>query len=667
MPAIPVPPLSFALALGVGAARGRHRHPRADAADAGARRGAGARADPHPGLHHRGGRRAADAGAHRGRLPAPAPRRRARAASCPARGRRRGRRGRHGDRPEAGADRLDARRVARARGRRPARRVGARRLDAEHLDEPAARLAGAGHALRARREPVHRPRPRPPPARRRVRRSTTSRATAIGRTSRCSRSTGSRARCGAPPSAPSTATTPSTRCRAPTGLSGGSQTSEHPIDVIVDEVRTTWLPVPYPTTRIDGLRGSWFWEDGSLTVRSVDTNTAGQRYRVDPPRRRADARAAPQRRPPTSPRSSHRSSRCPRSCPQIITDTAASVTVGRRVAVRRGGRDPGVPARRRLRLLDRGARRGGLRRRRVRRHRAVPRDEGRLLRALRLDDGGARARGRASRRASRSATRRARPTEERVDGVQRVEVDSHDLHSWPELYFEGVGWVPFEPTPGRGHRARLLASRRRRGAGHRTCPARRPPRRARAAAPTSTPTAASPARAATRSRPPASWWLRGGADRARRAAPAAPAPAALRSSQRLDATRGASAAASGRRMPRGTSSWRPRATSARAAATPRPPRAFAARIAEREAFADDAAARAALLRLRDAVERERYGPTRARRRRPAARSSDLALARDGARSPMPAPSERARAVLDAAFAVRPGAQGARRPPSAPGA
>ena len=27
---------------------------------------------------------------------------------------------------------------------------------------------------------------------------------------------------------------------------------------------------------------------------------------------------------------------------------------------------------------------------------------------------------------------------------------AHDLHAWPELYFTGVGWVPFEPTPGRG-------------------------------------------------------------------------------------------------------------------------------------------------------------------------------------------------------------------------
>jgi transglutaminase-like putative cysteine protease len=36
------------------------------------------------------------------------------------------------------------------------------------------------------------------------------------------------------------------------------------------------------------------------------------------------------------------------------------------------------------------------------------------------------------------------------EGFRRFNVTSHDLHSWPELYFTGIGWVPFEPTPGRG-------------------------------------------------------------------------------------------------------------------------------------------------------------------------------------------------------------------------
>lgn len=36
------------------------------------------------------------------------------------------------------------------------------------------------------------------------------------------------------------------------------------------------------------------------------------------------------------------------------------------------------------------------------------------------------------------------------EGKRTFEASSHDLHSWPELYFEGIGWVPFEPTASRG-------------------------------------------------------------------------------------------------------------------------------------------------------------------------------------------------------------------------
>ncbi len=32
----------------------------------------------------------------------------------------------------------------------------------------------------------------------------------------------------------------------------------------------------------------------------------------------------------------------------------------------------------------------------------------------------------------------------------RFAVSSNDLHAWPELYFAGIGWTRFEPTPGRG-------------------------------------------------------------------------------------------------------------------------------------------------------------------------------------------------------------------------
>jgi len=40
------------------------------------------------------------------------------------------------------------------------------------------------------------------------------------------------------------------------------------------------------------------------------------------------------------------------------------------------------------------------------------------------------------------------PGESMPDGSW--EVTAHDAHAWPELWFEGVGWVRFEPTPGGG-------------------------------------------------------------------------------------------------------------------------------------------------------------------------------------------------------------------------
>ncbi len=35
-----------------------------------------------------------------------------------------------------------------------------------------------------------------------------------------------------------------------------------------------------------------------------------------------------------------------------------------------------------------------------------------------------------------------------VDGTNEMVVYSSMAHSWPEVYIEGVGWIPFEPTPG---------------------------------------------------------------------------------------------------------------------------------------------------------------------------------------------------------------------------
>ncbi|MDQ0892671.1 DUF3488 and transglutaminase-like domain-containing protein [Agromyces ramosus] len=387
----------------------------------------------------------------------------------------------------------------------------------------------------------------------------------------------------------------------PVGLSDEVETAEHPIDVIVDDVRTTWLPVPYPTTSIEGLSGSWFWDDRALTVRSVDTNTGGQRYRAN---RLVVEPTVSQLRNAELPRSAEFDQflELPEEMPAIIGETTAAVTAGASSPY-----DAAVAIQAFLRstAFDYST--------------EAPVEEG-------YDGGGFDVIAQfletkagycvhfASTMAviARDAGIPARisigytqgtPTQERVNGVQRVDVDSHDLHAWPELYFDGVGWVPFEPTPGRGS----VPDYSRPGAGEAgTAPVQ-------SAAP-ATPGAADrsdldPDRGLANPSGGAfgadTWWVRGSL-LAILAVVILLLPAALRLGQRI--TRHG-------RMRRGErpadAAWEELMASARdfdaGGDVAETPRALAAHLGERPAFAAGPQ-RDALVALRDAVERERYGP-----------------------------------------------------------
>jgi uncharacterized metal-binding protein YceD (DUF177 family)/transglutaminase-like putative cysteine protease len=439
----------------------------------------------------------------------------------------------------------------------------------------------------------------------------------------------------------------------PDGLSSRVQTSEHPIDVVVDEVRTTWLPVPYPTKSIEGLEGSWFWEDGSLTVRSVDTNTGGQRYRIN----RLDVEPTPQQlrdANPDVPEDMAPFLALPEELPAIITDTAASVTSGAASQY-----DAAVAIQAYLRGVDFDY------------STEAPVEEG-------YDGGGfdviaqfletkagycvhfastmavlAREVGIPS-RISIGYTQGS-PTDERVEGVQRVEVDSHDLHSWPELYFQGVGWVPFEPTPGRGTVPDYSPPERGRGAGP------EPPRRSDLDAGRERPSRARP-----RPRPRR---IRGRRDGGRRAAvgargsrvahrgapapparrvPGEPAPHPPRQGATGRAGGGCRVGRAGRHGARPRCRRRRRGDRARVRGRDRRAR----RVRERRDRPGGTPAPPRRRRTRALRARRRHGRSRARRR-PRYRAGGAPRRRPWIRTG----ESRARAAL----AVRPGAQGARRP------
>lgn len=386
----------------------------------------------------------------------------------------------------------------------------------------------------------------------------------------------------------------------PVGLSDDVEVEEHRIDVVVDDLRTTWLPVPFPTARIDGLRGSWFWEP-SFAVRSADTSTAGQRYQavrldLEPTADQLRAASAPFGRFGAE-------LALPEERPQVIRDTALAVTAGastaydRAVAIQnwlRGGEfaySTEAP-------VEAGYDGGGF----EVIAEFLEAKSGYCVHFASTMAVFARELGIPARIAVGYTAGTA--TEERIEGLTVLQVDSHDLHAWPELYFEGVGWVPFEPTPGRG-----VVPTYTRPSSSTTSPF-----------PSSS--AGAPGGASGRPELDPDRGLTLGGDAAARTA----SDAALRLAIAVlviglallpALVRRQQAWARRRRIRRGrepaTAAWAELVASARDLGVPTPagvtPRAFAAALAARPAFADDVGGDAggALSVLRDAVEHERYG------------------------------------------------------------
>jgi transglutaminase-like putative cysteine protease len=236
--------------------------------------------------------------------------------------------------------------------------------------------------------------------------------------------------------------------RTPPGLSGQVATTETRTRIVIDGVETNLLPAPAPAKRIVGLDGSWFWNSKTLTIASTNSTTRGQRYTVtalDLQPTAAQLRDS-SRNYPAGVRASLR---LPAHRPAIIDETARAVTRGANSAY-----DAAVA----LQDYLRGSA--------FRYDTQAPVTDG-------YDGGGADVigtflevkRGYCVHFASAMAIMArtlgipariamgylpGTPSSDIPGELGRFNVDSHDLHAWPELYFVGVGWVPFEPTPGRG-------------------------------------------------------------------------------------------------------------------------------------------------------------------------------------------------------------------------
>ncbi|MGK2939656.1 MAG: transglutaminaseTgpA domain-containing protein [Solirubrobacteraceae bacterium] len=230
------------------------------------------------------------------------------------------------------------------------------------------------------------------------------------------------------------------------GLGEAVPTTEVTTLVKVGDIRSEWLPLPYAPRSVTGLEGRWTWDAGSLAVRSDGASMRGQEYEA------LSLAIAPSieqlvAAPATVPGGFGRYVALPGGLPDVVAETAERVAgdaanrYEAALALQAYFRD-GDFTYSELAPVERGFDGGGA---------EV------LAEFLEVKAGYCVHFSSAMATMARTLGIPARiavgftgGTPVLQEGVTVFRVTTHDFHAWPELYFEGVGWVRFEPTPGRG-------------------------------------------------------------------------------------------------------------------------------------------------------------------------------------------------------------------------
>ncbi|MFG2191158.1 DUF3488 and DUF4129 domain-containing transglutaminase family protein [Streptomyces sp. NPDC048639] len=227
---------------------------------------------------------------------------------------------------------------------------------------------------------------------------------------------------------------------SPPGLSPGVRTSVVETTVAAAGwYRQNWLPLPYPASRVD-IGGRWRFEpEGRTLVGDRGQTTRDAQYRVTSllvePTARQLARAG---EAPADVKREY--TQVPDSLPGVVAATARDVTGGASNAYERA-----------VKLQDWFSTNGGFTY-----DTDVSAGSGTqaIARFLKDKEGFCVHFSFSMAAMARTLGIPARvavgftPGAARADGTMSVGLK--DAHAWPELYFEGVGWTRFEPTPTRG-------------------------------------------------------------------------------------------------------------------------------------------------------------------------------------------------------------------------
>ena len=233
------------------------------------------------------------------------------------------------------------------------------------------------------------------------------------------------------------------------GLKRDIARKEVTTSITIKNLNSPRLPVPYPALEVAGLRGEWRWEPQGLTLKSDSSNSSDQHYKVTSLQitpTRSQMQASRTFVGPTL----SRYVALPDKIPAVIEKTALEVTAGttndydKAVALQNYFRDGTFAYSETAPVAD-GYDGNGV---------DVIAEFLKVKRGYCVHFSSAMA------VMARSLGIPARIAVGYAPGVEAgttktgksvFEVTSNDLHAWPELYFEGVGWVQFEPTPGVGN------------------------------------------------------------------------------------------------------------------------------------------------------------------------------------------------------------------------
>jgi len=232
------------------------------------------------------------------------------------------------------------------------------------------------------------------------------------------------------------------------GLVADIPTTAVTSDITVANILSRWLPVPYAPTSITGLDGAWSWEPDALAIRSTDSNARNQEYEVQSLTISPSIDQLVAAGTVVEP-GFERYLAVPDDMPAIVAATAlvvvgaATTNYDKAIALQdyfRGGAftySEEAP-------VENGYDGSGAS----------------VLQAfLEAKSGYCVHFSSAMASMARMLGIPARvvvgftpgdATTLPDDGGTEYRVTTHNLHAWPELYFAGVGWVRFEPTPGRG-------------------------------------------------------------------------------------------------------------------------------------------------------------------------------------------------------------------------